>query len=253
MLPPHSEALHTEIDWSLNDVANNYIVQAYVCDELTCFGGEKFDVRFYWMVASVNPIIVLYHDGFVRVGESRYNETDFGANTQHLTNSAIVCTATLGGGVPDDEDVLADALWRRIRQHYETHKSRLSGRIVGDDPVRHVRNQLTEDFGTTVEAFKDVFLLKQKQHYPPIRTENPFSFYGCDFIIDADLDVYYVEAQDGPQMKETHDFIIDLYRHMLRPMVNLVEEIAVKQANNATANLLPLQNLGGVGNRLRRR
>jgi hypothetical protein len=233
MLPPQSKELHTAIERSMADKKSNYIVQAYVCNELTWFGGEKFDLRFYWMVASVDPIVVLYHDGFVRVGEAAYNETDFGSTQKHLTNSAY--------SVHEDEDVLADALWRRVRQHYEANRARLAPRIVGNDPVRHVRNQLKEAISTTVEAFKDVFLLTK---YPNVTTENLFALYGCDFIIDRDLDVYYVEAQDGPQMKDTHDFRVDLYRRMLRPMINIVEEIAIKQEKDAQANLLPLKSLG---------
>jgi hypothetical protein len=52
------------------------IVQRYICNEMT-WNRRKFDVRMYWFVASLNPLIVLYHDGYVRVGNSDYSESDF--------------------------------------------------------------------------------------------------------------------------------------------------------------------------------
>ena len=107
------------------------------------------------------------------------------------------------------------------------------------DPVRYVRNQLKDAIATTVDAFKDdVFTLKttnvaKKTLHGP---ENRFALWGCDFIIDRDLDVWYVEAQAGPQLKDINDFRIDLYRHMLPPMVNMIEEIAIKQWSTSSSS-----------------
>lgn len=39
------------------------VVQSYICNELTWYRSHKFDLRFYFMVASIDPLIVLYHDG----------------------------------------------------------------------------------------------------------------------------------------------------------------------------------------------
>jgi hypothetical protein len=236
MLPPDSPALYSALSRSQADTENDYVVQKYVCNELTWFGGLKFDLRFYWMVASVDPLIVLYHDGYSRVAGAMYNETDWGSTEQHLTNHAF------RGEV--DEDVLADALWRRIRQHYDANWWRLSSIVPGGDPVRHVRNQIKEAISATAAAFKDSLTLTGPKHLNTT-TENLFAFYGADFIIDADLDVYYVEAQVSPGLGEGYDYRIELFRSLFRPMVNIVEEIALKQEKDAKGNLLPIESLGG--------
>ncbi|CAB9497136.1 polyglycylase TTLL10 [Seminavis robusta] len=238
MLPPDSEALYTATARAKEDDDHNYIVQSYVCNELTWFNGKKFDLRFYWLVASVDPLIVLYHDGYARVAGAMYNESDWGSTGQHLTNHQFRKEM----GQPTDEDVLWDALWRRVREHYAANYERLSQLIVGDDPVRHVRNQIKEALSATVEAFKDS--LTGKTEDTKVTTENNFAFYGSDFIIDADLDVYYLEAQSSPGLGQSLDFRIDMFRSLFRPMVNIVEEIADKQEKDAKANLLPIESLG---------
>ena len=62
----------------------NVVIQKYVCNEMT-WGGRKFDVRMFWFVASLDPLIVLYHDGYIRIGNANYSEQDFSDTKSHLT------------------------------------------------------------------------------------------------------------------------------------------------------------------------
>ena len=233
VIGPHSKALDTAVARSIKDKGNRYIIQNYICDELTWFNGNKFDLRMYWVVASVDPPIVLYHDGYVRVGGSAYNETDFSNTANHLTNHAFRTSETT--------DVTADDLYRRIRDHYSQNYDRLSSRIT--DPVQHVRSQMKEAIGTLYAAFKDVFPPKDYIKY--YGTENIFGFYGCDFVIDNDLNVHFLEAQASPGFGESYDYRVELFRDLYRPIPGIVEEIALKQQENANANILPLQTLQG--------
>ena len=195
MIPPASKALDTAVDRAQADDDNNYVIQAYICNELTWFGGEKFDLRFYWLVVSVDPLIVLYHDGYARVSGAQYDETNFDSTAQHLTNHAY-------RGNAGDEDVLADALWRRVREYYAANRSRLSKLLppsVNGDPVKHIRNQLKEAISTTAAAFRHTTGFATEEYakgnkYDYIQPENLFALYGADFIIDQDLDVFYVEG-----------------------------------------------------------
>ena len=236
MIPPNSPALYSAVDRSIEDEDNDYIIQSYICNELTWFNGEKFDLRFYWIVASVDPLMVMYHDGYARVAGAKYNESDWQSTDQHLTNHAYRTTM--------DEDVLADAFWRRIQQHYDANESRLSQLLptsAGGDPVKHVRNQMKEAIGALSEAFKDNLSGKNFDH--EVTTENLFALYGADFIIDQDLDVWFVEAQAAPGMGDGYDYRVQLFRQLLRPMINIVEEIATKQETAPNTNLWPLKSL----------
>ena len=50
------------------------IAQAYVANPLLLDMNNKFDFRVYMLVASTNPLVVYYHDGFLRVALSSYNK-----------------------------------------------------------------------------------------------------------------------------------------------------------------------------------
>jgi hypothetical protein len=46
VIPPDSPTLYTAVARSQEDKENDYIMQSYVCNELTWFNGAKFDLRF---------------------------------------------------------------------------------------------------------------------------------------------------------------------------------------------------------------
>jgi len=52
----------------------NIIVQKYISNPLLLDKQNKFDFRIYMLVASANPLIVYYHDGFLRVSLSKYDK-----------------------------------------------------------------------------------------------------------------------------------------------------------------------------------
>lgn len=148
MLGPNSHELKTvlkRVESESEDI--DYIIQEYVCNELTWWRNKKFDLRFYWAVASVDPLIVLYHDGYVRVGNSVYTETEFGGpRTQHLTTHTFLS---------DEEKGTIEELQERVRYHYQQNRRNLKKRIK-IDPFEHVRNQFKEALAQMIAAFRDV-------------------------------------------------------------------------------------------------
>jgi hypothetical protein len=229
MLGPNSAELKTAVARAVADTENDYIAQTYICNELVWFQKEKFDLRMYWMVASIDPVMVFYHDGYARVGGAVYDETDFSSTPQHLTNHAF--------RPPEQSRVTSGHLWELVRAHYENDSVRLN-QIIAIDPVEHVRRQIKEAIATTVAAFANVTFGKDPR---PLVPENLFAFYGADFVVDNDLDVWFIEVQASPGFGETYDFRVDMFRDLFRPMVAIVEEITMKQVADGQANLLPLK------------
>lgn len=64
----------------------NEIAQQYVGNTAT-FKGHKFDLRIYMLVASVNPLRVYYHDGFLRVSLEKYDKFSTVPGV-HITNTS---------------------------------------------------------------------------------------------------------------------------------------------------------------------
>ena len=53
-------------------IQDNNLMQYYIHNPLL-LNGRKFDFRIFMLIASVNPLIVYYHDGILRVSLSEYN------------------------------------------------------------------------------------------------------------------------------------------------------------------------------------
>lgn len=208
-----------------------YLVQAYICNELTWWGNRKFDLRFYWMVVSLDPLIVLFHDGFARVGSSKYNEKDFSSTEKHLTTYT---------GHPDEFKAPSEDIEALIRDHYKQNKHELRQHIK-IDPWEHVRNQLKESIAVTIDAFKDKTFGFQDELFS---ADNGFGLFGCDFVIDKNLHAYFLEPQLGPGLEESTKFRVSLNRDMFVSGFRMVEEIQKKLEINPTKNVLPLDNQG---------
>jgi hypothetical protein len=203
ILPPNSKRLLGLPDKSLKDLKRKpsgsasedednpaSIVQRYICNEMT-WDGRKFDVRMYWFVASLDPLIVLYHDGYVRVGNSAYSETSFRDTTSHLTSHT-----GLGAETKATFWQFGEVLEEQHRANTERHKKsqRYPG---GSTPVEHVRNQFKHALGEMIEIFKDesFALPDYRKKHPKLSAENAFNFFCADFILDRDLDVWFIEPQ----------------------------------------------------------
>lgn len=55
-------------------VSDSLLAQRYITNPLLLDLNNKFDFRIYMLVASTNPLIVYYHDGFLRVSLTPYNK-----------------------------------------------------------------------------------------------------------------------------------------------------------------------------------
>lgn len=150
------------------------IVQKYVCNEMT-WNRRKFDVRVFWLVASLDPLIVLYHDGYVRIGNSDYSESDFSNTRAHLTTHT-----ELGAEGKATFAQFADALQDLMQ------KKGISSFPAGPKAIDHVRNQIKHSLAEMIDIFKYTAFVPHKS----LTTDNSFSFYCADFILDNDLDVW---------------------------------------------------------------
>lgn len=237
-------------------IDSDMIIQKYVCNEMTWgVGGHKFDVRMYWLVASLDPLIVLYHDGYVRVGNSLYNEQDFTDTTSHLTTHTGLGTESKAT-FRDLQDAVDAVYYRRNVNGSDTDDGRERGGggnnrrgagpgskakpLPAGSPIDHVRNQFKHALGEMVDVFKDVSFAKPD--FDALTAENGFNFYCADFILDNDLDVWFLEPQNGCGLDEDYYFRLQMHASLFNGMVDVLEEIWKKQ--EAGVALLPLENLG---------
>jgi hypothetical protein len=74
-------------------IIDNILAQQYITNPLTLSNffkkdGRKFDFRIYMLIASVDPLILYYHDGFLRVSLLTYDKNST-EKSVHFTNTAL--------------------------------------------------------------------------------------------------------------------------------------------------------------------
>lgn len=123
----------------------------------------------------MDPLIVLYMDGYVRIGNATHDEKASFAHFEKI-----------------------------LRQHHAADDE-LQKRIV--DPITHVRNQCKESLSLLVDAFKNKTFQRGT-----LTSEDAFELYSADYVVDNDLDVWLLEAHDDTDMDGTYTACICVYR-----------------------------------------
>ncbi|RZK08030.1 MAG: hypothetical protein EOO43_21465 [Flavobacterium sp.] len=172
--------------------SNAIIVQNYVHNPLL-LEGRKFDFRMYMVIASTNPLIVYYHDGFLRVSLFGYsaNSTDKKVLLTNLAlNNDIYRDAQSGQLVDgrDEEDLKLAQQWSFERlQNYL-----LAEGIVKDQNWldNYLRPELKRAMIHLVRMSAEKFL----------KHSSVWEFYGVDFMLDQDLTLWFIEANTDPAL-----------------------------------------------------
>ena len=221
------------------------IVQRYVCNELQ-YKNHKFDLRVYFLIASVNPLLVFYHDGSLRVAPGQYNSLDFSSTHDHLTN--------LGQHRGSNNASASFKEWElSLKQHVDLHPDLFTPNIRSD-PLGHIRNQIKSALAQVIASVRRKAFYGYPLAGSPRSTshsnvhtymENGFALMGADFIIDQQLNIYMTEAQSSPGLADTLPTKRELNDRLLGHKIDILEDVRHKQANHEA--LLPMaQNvLGG--------
>ena len=151
---------------------DDIVVQRYICHELD-YHGRKFDLRLYYLVASVDPLVVYYHDGALRVSLSEYNDKVFESTAHHLTN--------LGNNEGENLTVAFEDWEKELKAHVAADPSRFPP-LVAADPLAHIRNQAKNAIAELVAASRHRAFQGPRGNRTPM--ENVFALLGADFIVD---------------------------------------------------------------------
>lgn len=187
----------------------NLVLQKYIPNPMTVFG-HKFDFRIYALIASTNPLVVYYHDGFLRVS---LNEFDIESqdSSVHLTNTEISKKVfddkkTQERMGMDQEELRNFQMWNLTRfQDYL-----LAEKLI--DSKEWLESKLRTWFK---EAIVHLALMSYDR---TLKKSGFYEILGIDFVMDTDFKIWVVEVNGGPAMVGTNQEKHKLMMKMLTDM-----------------------------------
>ena len=211
---------------------SNNVMQYFVHNPLL-INGRKFDFRVFMLVASSNPFITFYHDGYLRLSLHQYNP-DSKERGALLTNTALSKPlfklaekkGTYQGMTA--EQLKEDSVWNFTQ--FQDHLN--EQRLIKDQ--NWLNNYLRPELKKAM-----VHLVRMAQG-PFLRTSSVFELYGLDFMMDTNLDLWFIEANAKPLLRgwtdETNRFFADmlvdqfdiifgLLRSRMKRVVNFVNKL----------------------------
>lgn len=171
-------------------VQSNYLMQYAVWNPLL-INGRKFDFRMFMLIASTNPLMVYYHDGFLRISLRDYDpkSNEIGAILTNIALSKPLFDQAKQNGTYNGytkDELMQQAFWMmpQLAQYL------LENGVVTDP--NWLDNYLRPEFK---KAY--VHLLRMAQH-SLARQSSLFEIYGLDFMLDENLNLWFIEANTEP-------------------------------------------------------
>jgi hypothetical protein len=190
------------------------LAQHYI-DNPLLYKGYKFDFRIYMMVTSVNPLIVHYHDGFLRNSLIKYDKSS-SISGVHITNTSkskkIINKCKEKGTTHNGMNYqqLRDFQMKTLGdlQEYLLEIGKIS------DP-NWLDNYLRPQFK---RAFLSMAKMNEEYFY---KSSDVFELFGADFVIDDDLNLFIIEVNASPMIIGTAGRKTELLTNMMTGLFDI--------------------------------
>jgi len=197
---------------------------------------HKFDFRVFALIASTDPLIVYYHDGYLRVSLSEYSP-DSKEKSSHITNTGI-----------------SRDMFKIARENGTWHG-------MTEDELREFQTWTFERFGkymyesgqvdspTWIDTFLRpkmqegmIHMVRTMQQNLP-KSNNMYQFVGVDFILDTDFRLWFIEANVRPgldgvsrdrttlvfnTLSDHYEIMFGLLRSRMKRIIGYINELSRK-------------------------
>ena len=196
------------------EIKENYIMQTFIHNPLL-FDGRKGDLRVFLLVASTNPLIAFYHDGFFRISLHDYdvNSDEKGAYLTNLDLSEKFFEYARVNGTykgMTEKELRDNALW-----NYDKLGKNLYDLGRTQDPNwsnNFLRPSFKKAMVHLLRAGQDSFL----------KRSTLFEIMALDFMLDEDLNLWFIEANTKPGLEGSSDEIKQLFVGLLKDTMDIV-------------------------------
>jgi len=188
-------------------VKDNNLIQ-YNVHNLLLVQDRKFGFRSFMLVASTNPLIAYYHDGYARLSLNSYNAKSNDTST-FVTNIGVNLKNTEFGSWTNQ--MIQDYTYWPMEK-FAQHMIDIG---VTNDPD-WINNYLRKEF------MKVKIHLIRMAHKTFARKSSLFEIYGLDYVMDENFNLWFIEANTMPLMSGFTDHSTELMNTMLMDTFEIV-------------------------------
>jgi hypothetical protein len=203
-------------------------IQKYICDRIVMDSRYTFTIRAFWAVVSLEPLIVMYHDGYI---------TGYGSDVTTPPSSSDEGYRIKTGKNWDTRPLSFEMSF----SEFETALDKsVPHSFPAGTPTQHIRSQMKEALADMVQIFQT----KSFKHPDGVllTAENAYSLFCVDFLLDQSLDIWLLSPKSGCNLDEDYYFRLDLHASMFEGMVTILEQVWEKQEKKKL--VMPLQKKG---------
>lgn len=194
--------------------SNNTVIQ-YAVYNPQLLEGRKFDFRTFLLIASSNPVMAYFHDGYLRMALFPYDvkSTEIGTFLPNSPLSKPVFDMIKKNGSYyglSAQEVKDRSYWLHPQLQEFLLKE---GKII--DP-NWLDNYLRPELKRAM-----IHLVRMSQK-PLGDKSSAFELYGVDFMLDTNLNLWYIEANAQPLLRGWNSESVELFNDMLADSFEIV-------------------------------
>jgi len=186
------------------------------------------------LVASTNPLIVYYHDGFLRVSLQTYDKHSHDKSV-HLTNTHLSKDTFQ---VAKEQNITFHGMNEQELRDYQMWTfDRLNAYLLRSGKITDpnwVDNYLRPEF---YRAFIHTARMSAHAFW---KQSNVYEMFGLDFMLDDELNLWFIECNSSPQLIGTNElktnFLVkmlnslfeiqhNLYKSRMKRVLNIIKKI----------------------------
>lgn len=200
-----------------------YIIQRYIQNPLL-LEGRKSEIRIYWLVASLDPLLVLlYREGTVRLNTKPFSLDDFENTLIHVTN-------VFQQKSHPEYDPSAILKWSFSDwENYLIHDVKVAPQNYVED---HLKPRLKRMLSFVVAAALPTLA------QAPLKNGLCFGLYGADIIFDDKLHPWLTEVQEGPGLNFDDPIKQKVIPVMLNEAAAIMLEVARRKRDGVSLKTL---------------
>ncbi len=203
----------------------NFIIQKYI-NNLLLLNERKMEIRAYVLIASVDPLIVYYHDGIIRLNSEKYTQSDWNNPLIHITNiKQQKMYNSKYNELKQDLKWSTDQFQKYLFNNY-------NNLVKNDDKYYDniIRPKLNYLISNIINSSIDI--LDKRHGY--------YQFIGIDFIMTDNLDLFITEVQSKPGLRSDNKYKEIIMKEMILDMIEIINFIqdynTINKNNNYNNN-----------------